>query len=200
MIRMKRKSTFYNLFIVLSVLLLALPFLTSLEDLLTRVIIHFNLYDVLQRYVVPYELRVLSTILNLLDLPVRSGKAYIQFVRDGKPEVIFLAWNCIGWQSLVFLLVSLMGGLSGRFTTISRLQAVTIGLLGTYLVNILRLVLVVVVYYIGGRGVGVVFHNYFSNLMAIVWLFVFWWLSYTYVLEEKHSNIKYQIAKIKNTN
>jgi len=42
----------------------------------------------------------------------------------------------------------------------------------------------VAIYFWFGRQVGIVFHDYFSNLMTIAWLFVFWWFSYTHVLLE----------------
>ena len=133
----------------------------------------------------PYELKIMSTLINIFGVSAKSGNAYIMYLKNGRPEVIFLAWNCIGWQSFLFLIVTLFSGLAGNFTKVSKLEVLLIGVLGTYLINIFRLVLVVLMYYFTGQGIGLVFHNYFSNLLSILWLFVFWWLAYTYVLREK---------------
>lgn len=181
-----QKFTYSNFFIILVVMLILLPFLTTFQDILTRLVLKFDAYDTMQNLIVPYELKILSTILNLIGIEARAGNSYIQFVKDGRPEIIFLAWNCIGWQSFVFLLVSLVSGLSGNFTRGTKVQALLIGVLGTYLVNILRLSLVVVVYFLASREFGIIFHDYFSNLLSVIWLFLFWWISFTFVLEEKY--------------
>lgn len=165
-------------------MLVFLPFITTFQDILTRIILHFDTYKALQSIVVPYELKVLAAVLNFLHLQTEAGPSYIQFMRDGKVEVIYLAWNCIGWQSLLFLLVTLVTGLSGKYTRMSKFQAFLVGILGIYLINIFRMTLVVVIYYFSGRGLGNVFHNYFSNLLSISWLFLFWWMAYKYILEE----------------
>ncbi len=178
------KSTFSTLFILLVVMLVFLPFITTFQDVLTRIILHFDAYRALQKLVIPHEMRILATVLNFMHLPTRAGPSYIEFLRNGRTEVIYLAWNCIGWQSFIFLFITLISGLSGKYTNISKFQAFLIGLLGTYLINIFRLTIVVVMYYFTGRGIGIVFHDYFSNLLSISWLFIFWWIAYSYVLEE----------------
>ena len=179
------KFTYSNFFIILVVMLIMLPFLTTFQDVLTRLVLHFDAYQTMQNLIVPYELRILTTILNLVHITSRSGPGYVEFMKNGRLEVIFLAWNCIGWQSFVFLLVSLVSGLSGNFTKRSKIEAFVIGILGTHLVNILRLTLVVAVYFLVERKYGIIFHDYFSNVLSILWLLIFWWISFSFVLEEK---------------
>lgn len=179
------RTTISNLFIILVVMMVLLPFITTFQDILTRVVLHFDIYRAFQNLVIPYEMRVLAAVLNFLNLTTRAGPSYIEFIREGKTEVIYLAWNCIGWQSFVFLIITLISGLSGRHTLMSKLQALLLGILGTYLINVFRLVFVIVMYYFTGRGIGVVFHDYFSNLLSITWLFVFWWIAYSFVLVPK---------------
>jgi len=175
--------------LILAVLVLVfLPFWTSLQDALTRFVMKIELYKGLQDVIVPYELRVIGTLLTLGGLPIRVGNAYIEWTKtSGGNEVIYLAWNCIGWQTLVLFIVTLITGLSGKHSIFSKLETLVIGVLGTYLVNILRLSLVVVVYFIVGRPIGIVFHDYFSNLFTLGWLFFFWWFSYNFVLEERNT-------------
>ncbi|OGM15648.1 hypothetical protein A2V56_01995 [Candidatus Woesebacteria bacterium RBG_19FT_COMBO_42_9] len=175
--------------LILAVLVLAvLPFWTSLQDLLTRYIMKIELYKSIQNVIVPYELGIVGTLLTVLGLPVRIGNAYIEWTKtSGGSEVVYLAWNCIGWQSLVLFVITLLTGLSGRHTLTSKLETLAVGVLGTYLVNIFRLVLVIVVYFSVGRSFGIIFHDYFSNLLTLGWLFIFWWFSYRYVLEQRET-------------
>lgn len=177
--------------LVLAVLvLIILPFWTSFQDVLTRFIMQVGLYRSLQNLIVPYELRIIGIILTIVGLPVRVGQAYIEWTKaSGGNEVIYLAWNCVGWQTLVLFVITLITGLSGRHTPASKAETLAIGILGTYLVNVFRLVLVIVVYFNAGRPFGIVFHDYFSNLLTLGWLFLFWRFSYSYVLEAKDVNI-----------
>ncbi|MBI4058009.1 hypothetical protein HY405_01710 [Candidatus Microgenomates bacterium] len=177
--------------IILAVLILAfLPFWTSLQDILTRFVMSIGWYRALQDVIVPYELGVMGTILTLVGLPIRIGAAYIEWTKaSGGNEVIYLAWNCVGWQTVVLFGITLLTGLSGHFTKVSKLEALAIGILGTYLINVVRLVLVVVVYFWVGRPLGIVFHDYFSNLLTLAWLFFYWWFSFRYVLEEKKGSV-----------
>ncbi len=179
------RRTFSTLFIVLCLMLVLLPFIYSAQDILTRTVLHFKFYRIVQDIIVPHELKIMAAIINGLGIESKSGNAYIMYLKNGRPEVIFLAWNCVGWQSFLFLIVTIFYSLSGGFKKLSTAETFLIGVLGTYLVNIFRLVLVVIMYYFTGNGIVLVFHNYFSNLLSITWLFVFWWLAYTYVLQAR---------------
>lgn len=183
------KKTLASVLILLVLVLVALPFWTSFQDLLTRLVMRMEWYRVLQDLVVPYELRVIGTLLTLVGFPVRVGRAYIEWTTaSGGNEVIYLAWNCVGWQTLVLFVLTLFTGLSGSYKMLSKLETLAIGILGTYLINMFRLAIVVAVYFWVGRPFGIVFHDYFSNLLSLAWLFVFWWFSYSFVLETKDAN------------
>lgn len=179
------KSTFSAIFIILVVMLVSLPFITTFQDILTRIVMWMSWYKALQAVVVPYEMNVLASLLSLMHIKIQVGNAYIQFDRSGVVSTIYLIWNCVGWQSFVVFIMTLITGFSGNFTLTSKGESFLIGILGTYLINILRLVLVVVMYYFTGQGIGLVFHDYFSSFLSIAWLFFFWWFSYAYVLERK---------------
>jgi exosortase/archaeosortase family protein len=49
-----------------------------------------------------------------------------------------------------------------------------IGIFGTYLINILRIVIVISLYYFYGREIGEPVHNYLGYIMLILWIPVFW--------------------------
>lgn len=180
------KRTLTGVIILVVLVLVILPFWTSFQDVLTRFIMRVGWYRSLQNVIVPYELRIIGSLLNILRFPVKVGSAYIEWTKKtGGNEVIYLAWNCVGWQTILLFVITLFSGLSGKHTLLSKLETLAIGILGTYLVNILRLTLVVVVYFFVGRPFGIVFHDYFSNLLTLAWLFGFWHFSYSFVLEAK---------------
>ncbi|MCK4588321.1 exosortase/archaeosortase family protein [Candidatus Woesebacteria bacterium] len=180
------KRTLRNVLILAVLVLITLPFWTSLQSLLTQVVMSIGWYRNLQDLIVPHELRVTGTLLTLFKFPIRVGNSFIEWDKAaGGREVIYLAWNCVGWQTLVLFGITLITGLSGKHTLFSKLETLVIGILGTYIVNTLRLVLVVIVYFAVGRPLGIVFHDYFSNLLTIGWLLLFWRFSYSFVLEEK---------------
>lgn len=167
-----------------------LPFWTSFQDLLTRFIMTWGWYKSIQEIIVPYELKIIGTIMTLLGFPIRVSNSYIEWTRaPGVNEVVYLAWNCVGWQTVVLFLISIIIGLSGKHTVSSKFEALIFGILGTYLVNIARIMLVVVVYFFTGRPFGIVFHDYFSNLLTLAWLLLFWWFSYKFILEEKSTPV-----------
>jgi len=180
------KKTLSRVIILAILVLLILPFWTSFQDLLTQIVMKVGWYRSLQNVIVPYELRVIGTLLTIAGFPIRVGGAYLEWTKEGGGnEVIYLAWNCVGWQTLVLFVITLITGLSGKHTLASKCETLAIGILGTYLVNVLRLVIVVVVYFFIGRPVGIIFHDYFSNLLTLSWLFFFWYFTYNYVLEDK---------------
>ena len=60
-----------------------------------------------------------------------------------------------------------------------------IGLLGTFLVNLLRIVFTVILLVVSRPLFAMVFHDYLAAIMTIIWLVIFWWFAYSFVLEEK---------------
>lgn len=183
------RRTVGNIFLLLVFVLLLMPFWLTFQDILTRLIMSVQWYRVLQNFIVPYELRIVAAILHLLGFPIQSGQAYIQWGKSGGgKEVIYLAWNCIGWQTLVLFVITLFTGLSGKHTISSKVETFLIGVLGTYLMNVFRISLVIVVYLLTGRIFGTVFHDYFSNIFSLCWLMFFWWFSYSFVLVDREES------------
>ena len=177
------RDTFKSIFFALTVILILLPFLTTFSEQLTGLMQKTPIYLFIQERIVPYEVRIVGVILSWLKIPVGYGGDSLTV--SGQP--LKVTWNCLGWQSLLFLLVSLSTGLQGQFKAISKLEAATIGILGTFWINILRIVFISI---LGGyfpSVFAIVFHDYFATLVGIAWLFFFWWFSYSYVLEERNS-------------
>ena len=191
------KQTLSKILILLVLLLLILPFWTTFQDLLTQLIMRIEVYKSLQNLIVPYELKVTGTILSIAGIPIRVGNEYIEWTKaGGGNEVIYLAWNCVGWQGGLLLIVSLFAGLRGAFSTLSRIKCVLFGLFGTLLVNIFRMSLIAIgIYYVNSLAAQIV-HDYFAAFLTLIWLIFFWWFSYSFILESKKASVQEEAIKV----
>ena len=118
----------------LSLILLALPFVTTYNDLLTSWAMQLGVAQPLQS-VSPVEARMVVALLQLVGIhAAASGSDLVVWGASGQPTDLFISWNCIGWQSLVLLGISLAVGLRGRYALEARIQVFLFGLLGTVLV------------------------------------------------------------------
>jgi len=176
------KDTFKLVFILLVIILSILPFATAFNEFLTRIVENLGFYGVIQKTFVPYMSMLTAAVLNKLP-GLKVGVLPYGVVVNGVD--VRITWNCLGWQSFLLFGVSLLAGLRGGFTKVSKLQAILFGIAGTFIINIIRLVFTAAL--VGWwRGLFVIlFHNYFSTFVGIAWLFFFWWFSYSYILEEK---------------
>ena len=179
------RNTFLLLFAMLVLVLILMPFLATFNDILTRIVINLRAYSLIRDYVVPFEVRMVAVILTVLGFDVGVTREYVVLGRT-EPFVAEIIWNCIGWQSILFFIITAYIGLQGnRYTNLSKFKAFLIGALGTFLVNIIRIAVVVVVAYLFGGFTGRSVHDYGSLLAVIGWLFFFWWFTYSFVLEER---------------
>ena len=89
-------------------------------------------------------------------------------------HTLFISWNCIGWQSLVLLGISLFSGLRGRQSLEARVQVVLIGVAGTMLLNLMRVAAVAAIAATFGQIPALIFHDYGGTILVVCWLFAFW--------------------------
>ena len=184
-----QKQTFIYIFLILVFVLMAMPFITTFNDVLTRLVMRLDAYRIIQDYIVPWEVRMVGVILYPFGFRPAIVGEYLAIGR-AEPFLIEIAWNCIGWQSLLFFVITAFVGLQGdKYTNWSKGKALIIGLLGTFLVNLFRIALVVVIAYYFGQNIAIIFHDYGSTLAVIAWLFFFWWFTYSFVLEERSSDL-----------
>lgn len=190
---MEQKKTFKILLAALAVILVTLPFVTTFNAGLTILINKIGLYKAIQEVVVPFESRLVVTLINSLGIPVLlalwGDRASFYLLKGSQYFPVQLQWNCLGRQSLLLLFLSFIPGLSGNFTRLSKTECILIGILGTSSVNILRIVFITAGIYYVNTIFALLIHDYFAVLTTIVWLFFFWWFSYAFVLEEKRPQI-----------
>jgi exosortase/archaeosortase family protein len=165
-------------------LLVILPFVTSFDDLLTAGAQWLGIATPLQS-VAPVEARMVVALMNLVG--VHAGAAGSQLVvwnGDGQPQTLFISWNCVGWQSLLLLTLSLLSGLRGQYTPSARIQVILLGLSGTLCVSLLRIAVVCLLAASFGHLPAILFHDYGGTLLTLAWLFTFWAVAYRWILPE----------------
>lgn len=191
----RQKDAFLAIFGIAAVVLVLLPFVTTFNDVLTRLVIRLDFYRVIQDAVVPWIVRMVGVILLPFGLNPSVYGEYLSVQGGaggaGQPFLVEIAWNCIGWQSLLFFVLTGWVALQGeRYTRRSKLKAWLLGFFGTFLLNLLRIALVALVAQKVSQAGALVFHDYASTFMVLAWLFFFWWFSYAFVLEEKGMRVR----------
>lgn len=180
------KQQFSNLFLLTVLFLMTLPLFVTSQDLITKILSITGLSELLQKYIIPWEVKFVVVILSLFRITATGdSKLIVLYGATGEVFRAQIIWSCIGWQSVVLLLVTLITGLSGRYTLSSKLETIIIGLMGTFWVNIARIAIIYLLGFYLGKLPAVLFHNFVGTLMVIAWLFFFWWFSYSFVLEER---------------
>ena len=163
-------------------LLLVLPFVTTFDDFLTVGAIRLGIAGPAQA-VGPFEARMVVAVLSAFHVHAGvNGSELIVWNLSNQPQALFISWNCVGWQSLILLGISLVAGLRGRYSVAARIQVVLIGVLGTLCVNLLRMSAVALLAATAGRVPALLFHDYGGTLIVIAWLFCFWALAYRWIL------------------
>lgn len=190
---MEQKKTFKDILLVAVVILSILPVLVTFSAVLTKVFERMKWYEVLQEHVVPVESRLVAVIIKSVKItsnvtPDRDDFSMV-LVKDGSLIPIRLEWNCLGWQSMILLAITLATGLKGKYTLFSKLETVVIGILGTFLTNLFRMAFIVTLAYYWNSFAALIIHDYFASFVALIWMVFFWWFSYSYVLEEKTINV-----------
>jgi exosortase/archaeosortase family protein len=103
-----------------------------------------------------------------------SGNYMVVWDRGGMMHTLLIAWNCIGWQSLVLLGMTFLSGLRGEQPLEARVQIVFIGIAGTMLLNLMRVAAVAALAATWGQTPAVLFHDYGGTILVVGWLFAFW--------------------------
>ncbi len=189
---MNQKQVFKKIFLVVAIILPLLPVLVTFSSVLTAVFNRMQWYVILQEWVVPFEARLVAVLLRVVNIKgviTPDASFSMLLVRSGQPDLpVKLEWNCLGWQSLVLLGITLITGLRGNWKLLSKIQVIVLGVLGTFLVNLFRMAFITTLAYYWNSLAAMIIHDYFAAFAALVWIIFFWWFSYAYVLEEGSSS------------
>jgi exosortase/archaeosortase family protein len=190
---MRQKKVFQITLAALAIMLMILPFVVSINDLLTRGVENMGWYVWIQERIVPWEVKLVGVMVTPLGI---DFVAYPEgFTANG--QYARLTWNCIGWQSLLLFLVTIPFGFKGgEYTLLSKAEAFLIGILSIFLVNLLRIAITVVLLVVSRPLFALVFHDYLAAIMTVVFLVIYWWFCYAFVLEEKSIRKKESLPKL----
>ncbi len=177
------RQTYQLLLVLVSVIFLLLPLVTTFNEILTTLVIRLGLDEFLRAWVVPVEARMIAALVRLIGISAAASQTSVYLTKGANIIPIYISWNCVGWQSFILFAITLVTGLQGCFTRRSKAEVVIIGFLGTFLVNLLRISLVCVVAYHAGQLPAVLFHDYGGSILTLLWLFGFWYFAHSYVLE-----------------
>ncbi|OGM15452.1 hypothetical protein A2V56_00650 [Candidatus Woesebacteria bacterium RBG_19FT_COMBO_42_9] len=191
---MKQKKVFIYILAGFSLVLVSLPFVVSVNELLTKIIERNIAYIWIQDYIVPLEAKMMGAILIPFGYEYGFAPANSSIVVNGLSMGI--TWNCLGWQSFLLLFVSLVVGFRGKYTKISILESLGIGILGTFWLNILRMLFTILLAVHAPPFFRIIFHDYLAAGTTLIWLFFFWWFSYSFVLEERKPIVQVKAIKV----
>src|SRR5689334_13602373 len=173
---------FAMLLALTAVILVVLPFVSTFDDVLTQVGMRLGIAAPLQ-VIVPAEVRVTVAALGLFGIHAgAAGNQLVVWNASGAPQTLFISWNCVGWQSLILLGLSLVVGLRGQMTLATRIEVIALGVTGTILVNVARITVVCVLAALAGYLPAVLFHDYGGTLLVVAWLFSFWAIAYRWLV------------------
>lgn len=179
--------TYQMILLLAAAVLLILPFVTTFNELLTRMVMNLRLDWILEDWVVPTEVKFIALILKPFGISAMVNDAALYLDRPGSalPIPVYISWNCVGWQSFILFGITLVTGLQGAYSRTRRIQVIALGLLGTFWMNLLRMASVAAVAYYFGRLPAVIFHDYGGTLIILIWLALFWYLLFNHFLQHE---------------
>lgn len=107
------KWAFWTFLIALSVL----PLIQNMNDLMAKIAMATGLNVFIENKIVPPVTSMISIILrHLFGIENQAPGGSIFVTTKNVSHELHVGWNCIGWQSLVLLLFSIVTGLQGKYT------------------------------------------------------------------------------------
>ena len=169
--------------IMATILVLIVPFVTTFNEFLTRIVEIIGIDQVLTDWIVPVEARLIAVLLGIVGIPIQVSNTTIYLDKGGFFLPVFISWNCVWWQSFLLFAVTLLTGFQGAFSRRSKIEAIVLGFLGIFLMNLLRIASVAVVAFYFGTSPALIYHDYGGTIIILLFLFGFWWFSHGWLLE-----------------
>ncbi len=166
-----------------AIALLVMPFFSTFGELLTNVAMAAGFDAWLGQWIAPAEAHVVRGLLALFGIASAAEGSLLFVGRGAQSVALYISWNCVGWQTLIFLALSMVTGLHGEYTRRSRVETALLGISGIVVLNILRITVVALVAFAFGQLPAIIVHDYGSVLATVVFLMAFWAFAYNVVLE-----------------
>lgn len=168
-----------------AIALMVMPMFSTFGELLTNLAMASGLDAWLGSWIAPAEAKLVHGILALFGLLSAPNGSLLSISDGTRGTTIYISWNCVGWQTLVFLGVSMLSGLQGNYTVRSRAEVAALGVFGILVLNVLRITVVALVAFYFGQLPAIVVHDYGSVLAAVAYLMGFWAFAYNSLLEPR---------------
>jgi exosortase/archaeosortase family protein len=166
-----------------SIALLVMPVFTTFGELLTNLAMLSGIDAALGSWVAPAEAQLVHGLLSLLGYGSATSGPHLSITDGVRDVTLYISWNCVGWQTLIFLALTLPTGLQGEHTLLSKVEAAALGVFGIAILNVLRIGVVGLVALHFGQLPAVIVHDYGSVVATVVFLMAFWTVAYNSILE-----------------
>lgn len=168
-----------------SIALLVMPVFSTFGELLTNVAMLSGIDAALGRWVAPAEAQLVHGLLSLLGYGTAASGSHLSITDGVRDVTLYISWNCVGWQTLIFLALTLPTGLQGDHSLLSKIEVAALGIFGIAVLNVLRIAVVGVVALHFGQLPAVIVHDYGSVVATVVFLMAFWTIAYNSILEPR---------------
>ncbi|NPD87966.1 MAG: exosortase/archaeosortase family protein [Asgard group archaeon] len=128
--------------------------------------------------IVPYTLRFFGLNVTSIEWNEARINTFIGLGEPSKTPGLLIDPRCSGIHSMtIFIFIFLLMLFEARKKIHWNHKAVgvtIIGILGTYLMNFLRITIVMLTFYYGGTNLGESVHNVLGYVLLVIWLPIFW--------------------------
>lgn len=141
--------------------------------------------DTIHSYFANFVVSVTVDFLNMLNYEASNIGNTLKLASDHGAQSFFIGGGCSGFESVIFF--SVLGAfllLKIKAERWKKVLIITVGAVGAFFLNIVRVILLCLVYYWYGIGPMVTFHTNAGNLMFIGWVGFIWWISFKYIFKE----------------
>lgn len=142
----------------------------------------FGVFRPLQAFALPTA-AVAAALLDLLGyavrltFPVYAFESYLPSLAismGGQSASVIIAWACAGVQSLLlYIVIILVFFKKAELSGFRKLAYFIIGLFGTFFVNVLRVISILLIMLDHGHEAGMVFHNTYGEMYSVIWILLY---------------------------
>jgi exosortase/archaeosortase family protein len=117
---------------------------------------------------------VLQNMGRAVQMIVQPQDGGVQMLVSGSPTVFGIYWPCAGIHSLfIYTFVILIFLKGSPLSLTGKAACLAVGAVGTFFVNVLRIVSIINIYIAMGPAAGDYFHNYYGELFFLAWIVVY---------------------------
>jgi exosortase/archaeosortase family protein len=168
---------------VASIALLIMPLFSTFGEILTRLAMASGFDAALGQWVAPAEGQLVHGLLAILGYGSAANGSLLSITDGVRDVTIYISWNCVGWQTLAFLALTLPTGLQGDHAPFAKVLVALLGIFGIAVLNVVRIAVVGLVALHFGQLPAVIVHDYGSVVATVIFLMAFWAVAYDRILE-----------------